>query len=138
MSVNIGNLDGAPQILEVRNGLVLINGDPQPIKYLTEDQVRDFARELEAIPDDGDPGRAALRDAKRIDFLLGMLEHAFGDECTDYLEHLIGQLHYNVSVYLGETEPWEEKGRREVIPPEKTAGSAIHGVTAVDKNPSIS
>ena len=109
MSVNIGNLDGAPQILEVRNGLVLINGDPQPIKYLTEDQVRDFARELEAIPDDGDPGRAALRDAKRIDFLLGMLEHAFGDECTDYLEHLIGQLHYNVSVYLGETEPWEEK-----------------------------
>lgn len=105
MSVNIGNLDGAPQILEVRNGLVLINGDPQPIKYLTEDQVRDFARELEAIPDDGDPGRAALRDAKRIDFLLGMLEHAFGDECTDYLEHLIGQLHYNVSVYLGETEP---------------------------------
>lgn len=38
-----------------------------------------------------------------------MLEHAFGDECTDYLEHLIGQLHYNVSVYLGETEPWEEK-----------------------------
>ena len=109
MSVNIGNLDGAPQILEVRNGLLLINGDPQPIKYLTEDQVRDFARELEAIPDDGDPGRAALRDAKRIDFLLGMLEHAFGDECTDYLEHLIGQLHYNVSVYLGETEPWEEK-----------------------------
>ena len=99
MSVNIGNLDGAPQILEVRNGLVLINGDPQPIKYLTEDQVRDFARELEAIPDDGDPG----------DFLLGMLEHAFGDECTDYIEHLIGQLHYNVSVYLGETEPWEEK-----------------------------
>ena len=64
MSVNIGNLDGAPQILEVRNGLVLINGDPQPIKYLTEDQVRDFARELEAIPDDGDPGRAALRDEK--------------------------------------------------------------------------
>ena len=98
MSVNLGNLDGAPQILEIKNGLVLINGDPKPIKYLTEDQVRDFARELEAIPDDGDPGRAALR------------EHAFGDECVDYLEPLIGQLHYNVSVYLGEDEDWEDTG----------------------------
>lgn len=110
MSVNLGNLDGAPQILEIKNGLVLINGDPKPIKYLTEDQVRDFARELEAIPDDGDPGRAALRDAKRVDFLLGLLEHAFGDECVDYLEHLIGQLHYNVSVYLGEDEDWKDTG----------------------------
>ena len=50
MAVNIGFLHGEPQILEVRGGLVFINDTPQPIKYLTEEQVEDFRQVLDALP----------------------------------------------------------------------------------------
>jgi hypothetical protein len=63
MAVNIGFLHGEPQILEVRGGLVFINDTPQPIKYLTEEQVEDFRKVLDALPPEDAPGASALRAA---------------------------------------------------------------------------
>ena len=48
--------------------------------------------------------QGALRAAKRIEFVLGLLKHTFGDDCSDYLEHLIGHLHHEVTAYLAEDE----------------------------------
>ncbi|MBO4296876.1 MAG: hypothetical protein J5863_08980 [Desulfovibrio sp.] len=104
MAVNIGFLHGEPQILEVRGGLVFINDTPQPIKYLTEEQVEDFRQVLDALPPEDAPGASALRAAKRIEFVLGLLKHTFGDDCSEYLEHLIGHLHHEVTAYLAEDE----------------------------------
>ena len=104
MAVNIGFLHGEPQILEVRGGLVFINDTPQPIKYVTEEQVESFRQVLDALPQEDAPGAGALRAAKRIEFVLDLLKHTFGDECSDYLEHLIGHLHHEVTAYLAEDE----------------------------------
>ena len=104
MAVNIGYIHGEPQILEVRGGLVFINDTPQPIKYLSEEQVEEFRLALEALPPDDQPGASALRAAKRIEFALDLLKHTFGDDCSDYLEHLIGHLHHEVTAYLADGE----------------------------------
>ena len=108
MSVIIGYISGEEQKLTLVNGLIHINDEPQPIKNVTQEEIDAFAAALEAAPE-GDPeGQEAYRNSKRIAFLVELLSRTFGDECTDMLEHMIGNLHYRVLTYLGETDGLEE------------------------------
>lgn len=103
MAVNIGDMHGVPQLLELRGERVYINDEPWPIKYVTSEEIEHFASELEAIPEGVDGGQA-LRDAKRIEFIVSLMKRTFGDESVEFLEHLLGHLHYRVLQYLGETD----------------------------------
>ncbi|MDO5536294.1 MAG: hypothetical protein Q4F72_02000 [Desulfovibrionaceae bacterium] len=108
MSVIIGYIAGEEQELTLINGLVHINNEPQPIKNVTQEEIDAFAAVLAAAPD-GDPaGQEAYRDTKRIAFLVELLSRTFGDECSEMLEHMIGNLHYRVLDYLGETDDLDE------------------------------
>ena len=108
MSVIIGYISGEEQELSLINGLVHINNVPQPIKNVTQEEIDAFAASLENAPEGDEEGREAYRDSRRIAFLVELLSRTFGDECTEMLEHIIGNLHYRVLTYLGETDGLDE------------------------------
>lgn len=108
MSVIIGFLNGEPQELTLVDGRVHINGEIQPIKDVREEEVEEFARLLESAPEGDEEAREIWRHTRRIQFLVSLLSRAFGDECSNYLEMLIGNMHYRVLEYLGETDDLDE------------------------------
>lgn len=108
MSLIIGYIDGEKQELTFVNGLVHINNAPQPIKNVTQEEIDALVAELETVPNGDAEGQEAYRNSRRINFLLSLLSRAFGDECSNMLEHMIGNLHYRVLEYLGETDDLDE------------------------------
>ena len=92
MSFIIGYLNGEPQELTLINGMVHINNQIQPIKNVTEEEIRLMEQALEDVPEGDEEGREAFRNARRIEFLVSLLSRTFGDEATDFLEQLIGNL----------------------------------------------
>lgn len=108
MSFIIGYLNGEPQELTLINGMVHINNQIQPIKNVTEEEIRLMEQALEDVPEGDEEGREAFRNARRIEFLVSLLSRTFGDEATDFLEQLIGNLHYRVLEYLGETDDLDD------------------------------
>lgn len=101
MEVCLAELHGRPVILEMRDGIVYIDNDPQPIKHLTEERLRAFKEELDGIPGD-DAGSRALASSRRAAFIVELLGSAVGDECVDMLSHILDHVHYDVLEYLGE------------------------------------
>ena len=108
MSVIIGFLDGEPQELTLVEGRVHINGEIQPIKNVSVEEVEEFARTLDNAPEGDEESREIWRHTRRIQFLVSLLSRAFGDECSNYLEMLIGNMHYRILEYLGETDSLDE------------------------------
>lgn len=104
MEVCIGKVNNKPVMLEVRNGIVYIDGEAQPIKNLTEENLRAFQADLDSIPPSENEGHEALQNAIRAAFLAKLLGSAVGDECTARLTDILDHVHYNVLKYLGETE----------------------------------
>ncbi len=105
MEVVIANRRNKPVILSLQDNLVLIDGEPQPIKNLTEEDLRKFQQNLEALPDTDDPEAAeALKNSLRAAFLSNLLGKAVGDECVSFLTDLLDNVHYDVLKYLGEVE----------------------------------
>ncbi|MBQ7617730.1 MAG: hypothetical protein IJS50_02535 [Desulfovibrio sp.] len=90
--------------LALRDGLVYLDDEIQPIKHLTEEELLSFQEELAAVPVSDDPGYAALIDAKRTQFIVSLLGRAVGEECIDKLTSLLDQLHFRVLQYLEEDE----------------------------------
>lgn len=104
MEVCIGKVHNKPVMLEVRNGIVYIDGEAQPIKNLTEENLRAFQADLDSIPPSENEGYEALQNAIRSAFLAKLLGSAVGDQCIGRLTDILDHVHYNVLKYLGEAE----------------------------------
>ena len=102
MEVCIAYMRGEPVMLSLREGIAHINGEPQPIKGLSAEELADFAKEISAIPYSADPGYQALLNARRAAFLAHILGRAVGDECVSRLTHILDSVHFDVLEYLGE------------------------------------
>lgn len=103
MEVCIAIVHGNPVILSLREGIVYLDDEPQPIKNLDEAEISTFAKSIQSIPYSIDPGYQALLNAKRAEFIAGLLGKAVGDDCINYLTHILDHVHYDVLEYLGET-----------------------------------
>lgn len=103
MEVCIAYLHGKPVMLELRDGIVYLNNDPQPIKYVSEEELRAFSAAVQAIPYSTDPGYEALVNAKRAAFIVDLLGRTVGEECVSLLTHILDHVHSDVLEYLGET-----------------------------------
>lgn len=95
--------DGAsPVTFALENGAALLNGEPVPIKGITEADLQGFQEELAHLPSDDPKAHAALADAVRAAFIAQLLSHAVGDECVDALTQVLGRVHDRVINYLEE------------------------------------
>ena len=103
MEVCIGEVHGKPVMLEVRDGIVSIDGVAEPIKNLDEAELRSFQETLDALPRSDEEGYAALVNARRAAFIASLLGRAVGDECVGRLTDILDHVHYDVLKYLGET-----------------------------------
>ncbi len=103
MEVCSGEVHGKPVMLEVRDGIVFIDGVPEPIKDLGEEELRDFQATLDALPRNDEEGHAALVNARRAAFIAALLGKAVGDDCVARLTDILDHVHYEVLKYLGET-----------------------------------
>ncbi len=108
MEVCIGEVHGKPVMLELRDGIVFIDGVVEPIKNLDEDELRDFQATLDALPRHDEEGHAALVNARRAAFIAALLGRAVGDECVARLTDILDHVHYEVLKYLGETGEEED------------------------------
>ena len=105
MEVCIAHIRGKPVMLGLVDGIVTIDGEMQPIKGLTEEQLADFAAQVSAIPYSPDPGYKALVNARRAAFLASLLGRAVGDDCVNRVSHILDHVHMDVLEYLGEDVP---------------------------------
>lgn len=103
MEVCIAYMHDKPVMLALREGIAYLNDEPQPIKYLTEEQLQEFSNAIGAIPYSADPGYDALLNARRAAFIVDLLGRAVGEECVSRLTHILDHVHYDVLEYLGET-----------------------------------
>ena len=103
MEVCIAHMYGKPVLLSLRDDIVYINDEPQPIKHVTEQELKEFSEAIQAIPYSVDPGYKAMLNAKRCSLLVRLIGRAVGDDCVNHLTHILDHLHYDVLEYLGET-----------------------------------
>lgn len=102
MKVCIATMHGKPVMLELREGVVFLDNEPQPIKNLGEEELAALDEALRAVPEGADPGYEALRNARRAAFIVTLLGKAVGDECISRLTHILEHVHADVLEYLGE------------------------------------
>ena len=100
MELCLATLDGQDIILELRDDLVYIDGQIQPIKNVTIEELIAFDHSIKAIPVSADQGYDALLSAKRAEFVVSLIGRAVGEECIDFLTHLLDHLHLTVLHYL--------------------------------------
>lgn len=55
MEVCIANMHGKAVMLELREGVVFLDNEPQPIKNVTEEELAAFSEAVRAIPYSTDP-----------------------------------------------------------------------------------
>lgn len=102
MDVCIAYVRGKPVMLTVKDGIAYIDEELQPIKGLTESDLRAFSQAVAAIPYSPGPGYRALVNARRAAFISSLLGKAVGDECISRLTRLLDSVHYDVLEFLGE------------------------------------
>ena len=100
MEVCIAYMRGRPVMLAVRDNLVYLDGEIQPIKNIGEEDLKAFSAAVNAIPYSPTPGYRALVNARRTAFIASLLGHAVGDECVSRLTHILDSVHYDVLEYL--------------------------------------
>lgn len=108
MEVCIAHLHGKAVMLGLRDGIVYLDDEPQPIKHLEEAELAAFSAAIQAIPYSPGPGYTALLNARRAAFVASLLGKAVGEECLDRLSHILDHLHYDVLEFLGETGEEDE------------------------------
>lgn len=104
MEVCIAEIHGKPVMLELKDGIVYLDGEAEPIKNLTEKELEEFRDKIANLPHSEDPGYPALVNAIRAAFIANLLGKAVGEETVDRLTHILDHVHYDVMRYLGETE----------------------------------
>lgn len=102
MEVCIAYMHEQAVMLSMQDGILFLNGEAQPIKGITEDDLQEFSNTINAIPYSPGAGYQALVNARRTAFLVKLLGHAVGEECTDRLSHILDSVHYDVLEFLGE------------------------------------
>lgn len=102
MEVCLGEIHNKQIMLELKDGIVYVDGEAQPIKNLTEAELAEYQKELDDLPASSDPGYGALVNAVHCDFISKLLSKAVGDECIDVLSHILAHAHYEVLKYLDE------------------------------------
>lgn len=103
MEVCIAYMREQAVMLSIEDGIISLNGEPQPIKGIVEQDFQDFANAVNAIPYTPGPGYQALVNARRAAFLAHLVGRAVGEECIDRLSHILDSVHYDVLEYLGES-----------------------------------
>ena len=88
MEVCIAYMHGKAVMLELREGVVFLDNEPQPIKNVTEEELTAFSEAVRAIPYSTDPGYAALVNAKRAAFIAGKHAKGPGSFHDEYLDAL--------------------------------------------------
>lgn len=104
MEVCIAYMREQAVMLSLRDDILFLNGEAQPIKGISKEDLQEFSDTINAIPYTPGPGYQALVNAKRTAFLVKLLGHAVGEECTDKLSHILDSVHYDVLEFLGENE----------------------------------
>lgn len=104
MKVCLAKIHDKPIMLELKDGVAYIDGDAEPLRNLTEEDLRVFQNELDNVPIGDQEGYEALLNAIRAAFLARLLGDAAGDECISRLTHILDHVHYDVLKYLGEVE----------------------------------
>lgn len=68
MEVCIACMHGKPIMLELREGVVFLDNEPQPIKNLSEEELTAFSEAVRAVPSGADPRlcSSAQRQARRL------------------------------------------------------------------------
>lgn len=102
MQACLGKLHDKPVFIEIRDGLVYIDGEPQPIKNITEADIAAFQADLDSVPQADEEGHEALLNAIRAAFIARLLGNAVGDDTVSRLSHILDSVHYDVLQYLGE------------------------------------
>lgn len=102
MEICLAQFEDRSIILKLHEGNVYIDDEIQPIKHLTEAELEEFEQTLAQIPFSEDPGYAALINAKRTEFIVGLLGRAVGDDCVNLLTEILDRLHFSILEYLGE------------------------------------
>jgi hypothetical protein len=107
MEVCIAEMRGKPVMFALHDGVVFLDGKPQPVKYVTEEEVEKFiasVASMASLSEKDAQGVQALLNAKRAAFVVSLLGRAVGDECVTELTRILDHLHYDVLLYLGEVE----------------------------------
>lgn len=104
MKITLAELHGKPVELELLDGVVYIDGCAEPIKNLSEAELLDFQKEVDALPDKDKTAHTALVNSVRCAFLSKLLGKAVGDETVNRITHILDHVHYDVLQYLGEAD----------------------------------
>lgn len=104
MKVCLGEMHGKPVMLTLKDGIAYIDGEPEAIKNLTDEELDSYQKELDSLPHSEDPGYQALVNSVRAAFIARLLGKAVGDDAINRLTQLLDLAHYDVLKYLGEVE----------------------------------
>lgn len=104
MKACLGKLHDKPVMIEVRDGVVYIDDEPEPIKNITEADIAAFQEDLDNVPESDNEGYEALLNAIRAGFLAKLLGNAVGDDTITRLTHILDSVHYDVLQYLGDDQ----------------------------------
>lgn len=104
MEVCIARIHDKPVLLKLEDGIAYLDGEAEPIKGLTEEELAAFQAELDGVPKSADEGYEALLNAIRAAFIAKLIGKAVGDETISRLTHVLDHVHYDVLKYLGEAE----------------------------------
>ncbi|MEG2172514.1 MAG: hypothetical protein RRY29_04575 [Desulfovibrionaceae bacterium] len=102
MEVCIAYMREQAVMLSIKDNIIFIDDEAQPIKGISQKDLQDFSDTVNAIPYSPGPGYQALVNAKRTAFLIKLLGHAVGEECMDKLSHILDSVHFDVLEFLGE------------------------------------
>jgi hypothetical protein len=104
MVVCIAQIKGREIMLKLEDQLVYIDGQIEHIRGITDKILHDFAAELAAIPFADHSGYQARLNARRAAFLVKLLSMAASEDSQDVVTRLLDSVHYDVLVFLGETD----------------------------------
>jgi len=104
MEVCIAQIKGREIMLKLEGQLVYIDGQIEYIHGLTDEILHDFVAELAAVPFEEHPGYQARLNARRAAFLAALLGMAASEDSQNVVSRLLGSVHYDVLVFLGEAD----------------------------------
>jgi len=103
MDVCIAYMNNKAIILSLKDNIAYIDDEAHAIKGITEEDLKEFVADINAIPYSTDPGYKALLNSKRAVFLMKLVGQSVGDETVDKLSRILDSVHFEVLEYLGET-----------------------------------
>lgn len=104
MKVLLAEINNKPIYLELKDEQVYIDEKLEPIRNLTDDELKEFQKELDGLPAEDKEAHCALTNSVRAAFLAKLLGKAADDESISHITEILDHVHYDVLKYLGEAE----------------------------------